>query len=153
MTKLTIAFPNGGIIPASVMGTEKDVNVDAATPIEVPERYGRHLIDDRFAVAAEMPKKEEQKMARMPAEKGSPSRKASADKVAAEKTAAEKAAAEKAAAEKAAAEKAAADRAAAEKAVADAREMLDVVGNDMVAKAAAEDELKAAEAALAGLQG
>lgn len=62
------------------------------------------------------------------------------------------AAADLAAAEKAAAEQAAADLAAAEKAVADARELLDVVGDDMVAKAAAEDELKVAEAALAALK-
>lgn len=64
-----------------------------------------------------------------------------------------KASAEKASADKALAAQAAADLSAAEKAVADAREMLDVVGDDMVAKATAEDELKAAEAALATLKG
>lgn len=136
MTKLTIAFPHGGIIPASVMGTEEDVHVDASTPIEVPEGYGLHLISDRFAVAAEMPKpqekKEGHKQAKKSAERGPSSQKPVVDK--------------------ALAEQAAADLAAAEKAVADAREMLDVVGDDMVAKAAAEDELKAAEAALAELK-
>ncbi len=58
---------------------------------------------------------------------------------------------------KAAAEKAAADKAdavkAAEDAVLAAMARVENVGDDMVAKAAAEDELKAAEAALAGLKG
>ncbi|MDO3434336.1 hypothetical protein QWJ46_16775 [Rhizobium sp. CBN3] len=49
--KISIAFPNGNIIPASVLGTKKDVPVPAHTAIEVPEAYGRHLIDDKFAYA------------------------------------------------------------------------------------------------------
>lgn len=49
---ISIMFPQGGIIPASIMGTEKDQHVDALKPVTVPERYGRHLIDDRFAVLA-----------------------------------------------------------------------------------------------------
>lgn len=119
--KICIAFPHGGIIPASVLGEGADVKMAAMMAVEVPEAYALHLIEDRFAVAAEMPKKEDTK-----AEK--------------------KAAAEKAAAEKAAAEKTAED------AVSASRAKLDVVGDDMVAKAAAEDELKAAEAALAALK-
>ena len=137
--KLTIAFPHGGIIPASIMGTETDVHVDAATPIEVPESYGRHLISDRFAVAAEMPKppeKDEQKAAKIAAEKSSASRKAAAEKAAAEKAAADKADAVKAA----------------EDTVLAAMAKLEKAGDDMVAKAAAEDELKVAEAALAALK-
>lgn len=64
----------------------------------------------------------------------------------AEKIAAEKAAAEKAAAEKVDAMKAAED------AVLAAMAKLEQAGDDMVAKAAAEDELKAAEAALVALK-
>lgn len=129
--KICIAFPHGGIIPASVLGEEADVKMAAMKAVEVPEAYGLHLIEDRFAVAAEMPKKEDTK-----AEK-----KAAADKAAAEKAAAEKAAADKAAAEKAA-----------EDSVLAAMAKLEKAGDDMVAKAAAEDELKAAEAALAALK-
>lgn len=144
--KICIAFPHGGIIPASVLGEEADVKMAAMKAVEVPEAYGLHLIEDRFAVAAEMPKKEDTK-----AEK-----KAAADKAAAEKAAAEKAAADKAAAEKAAAEKAAADNSAALKTAEDgvlaAMAKLEKAGDDMVAKAAAEDELKVAEAALAALK-
>ncbi|MBC7311693.1 MAG: hypothetical protein H5U11_04280 [Rhizobium sp.] len=75
--KICIAFPHGGIIPASVLGEKADVKMAARTAVEVPEAYGLHLIEDRFAVAAEMPKKEDTK-----AEK-----KAAADKAAAEKAA------------------------------------------------------------------
>lgn len=82
-------------------------------------------------------------------------KKAAAD--AAAKAAAEKAAADKLAAEKAAADRAAADKVtamkAAEDAVLAAMAKVEKVGDDMVAKAAAEDELKAAEAALASLKG
>lgn len=119
--KICIAFPHGGIIPASVLGEKDDVKMEAMKAVEVPEAYGRHLIEDRFAVAAEMPKKEDTK-----AEK-----KAAADKAAAEKVVAEKTA---------------------EEAVAAAKAKLEKAGDDMVAKAAAEDELKAAEAALASLK-
>lgn len=51
--KIGIAFPNGNIIPAAVMGESKDVHVPAHTPIEVPEAYGRHLIADKFAYATD----------------------------------------------------------------------------------------------------
>ena len=119
--KICIAFPHGGIIPATVLGEQADVKMAAMKAIEVPEAYGRHLIDDRFAVAAEMPKKEDTK-----AEKKAAAEKAAAEKVAAEKTA--------------------------EDAVAAANAKLDKVGDDMVAKTAAEDELKAAEAALAAIK-
>ncbi len=130
--KICIAFPHGGIIPASVLGEKADVKMAAMKAVEVPEAYGLHLIEDRFAVAAEMPKKEDTKS----------EKKAAADKAAAEKAAAEKAAADKAAAEKAA-----------EDSVLAAMAKLEKAGDDMVAKAAAEDELKAAEAALAALKG
>lgn len=49
-----IAFPNGGIIPASITG-EKDRAVDAHDPVKVPSEYGQHLVHDRFAYEAEAP--------------------------------------------------------------------------------------------------
>ncbi|MDG4895564.1 hypothetical protein P9272_18500 [Mesorhizobium sp. WSM4976] len=49
-----IAFRNGGIIPAAVAGG-KEKKVGPHEPVEVPESYGQHLIDDRFAYKAEKP--------------------------------------------------------------------------------------------------
>ena len=143
--KICIAFPHGGIIPGKILGEEVDVSVPAMKAVEVPDAYGRHLIEDRFAVAAEMPKKDD----------GKADKKAAAD--AAAKAAAERAAAEKTAVDELAAEKAAAGKAAALKAAEDAvlaaMAKLEKVGDDLVSKAAAEDELKAAEAALTALKG
>lgn len=48
-----ISFPQGGIIPKDVLGVDEDRHVEAHKPVLVPERYGRHLITDRFAVEAE----------------------------------------------------------------------------------------------------
>ncbi|WFP74504.1 hypothetical protein [Mesorhizobium sp. WSM4906] len=49
-----VAFRNGGIIPAAVAGG-KEKKVGPHEPVEVPESYGQHLIDDRFAYKAEKP--------------------------------------------------------------------------------------------------
>ena len=49
-----IAFRNGGIIPATIAGG-KEKNVGPHEPVEVPEGYGQHLVDDRFAYKAEKP--------------------------------------------------------------------------------------------------
>lgn len=46
---IKIAFAHGGTLPASVMGTKKDVPVSPHEPAAVPEGYGRQLIEDRFA--------------------------------------------------------------------------------------------------------
>lgn len=61
MSKITIAFPQGGIIPGTVLGKSEDVHVDAQAPITVPERYGRHLIADRFAIEVAAPEKPKKK--------------------------------------------------------------------------------------------
>jgi len=54
---IVIAGPRGLRIPASVFGKSApgtpDKVVPPHEPIEVPEAYGRHLIDDRFAVEVE----------------------------------------------------------------------------------------------------
>ena len=59
---MIIAFANGGLLAATAMGTKKDVPVAPLEPVEVPEAYGRHLVDDRFAYeveqAAEKPSRE-----------------------------------------------------------------------------------------------
>lgn len=55
--KICIAFRHGGIIPATVLGTEEDKRLNAHEPIEVPASYGQSLIDDRFAYEAEPEKK------------------------------------------------------------------------------------------------
>ncbi|NGO64200.1 hypothetical protein G6N76_10975 [Rhizobium daejeonense] len=115
MSKITIAFPQGGIIPGAVLGKSEDVHVDALAPITVPERYGRHLIADRFAVEVAAPEKPKKKSV-------TPSSDASAA------------------------------LAAAEAAVAAAQEKLATAGDDLAAKAEAETEVKAAEAALAALK-
>lgn len=143
---ICIAFPGGGILPAKVMKTDKDRRVGAREPVMVPEVYGKHLIHDRFAVPAEMPKPEEPKTAK----KAAAAKKAADDQAAAEKKAAEdKAAEDKAVAEK----KAESEKAAAEQAVLEAMAAVDKAGDDMVAKAEAEKVLKDAEAALEALKG
>jgi hypothetical protein len=77
-----ISFPQGGIIPKEVLGADEDRHVEAHEAVSVPERYGRHLITDRFAVEA------------------APGKPASKDDKAAEKKAAAEKAAAIAAAEK-----------------------------------------------------
>ena len=119
---MTICFPHGGIIPASVLGLEKDKACAALEAVDVPEVYGQHLIDDRFAIKAEKPKGEK-KSSNAAAEK--------AAQVAAEK---------------------AAVLAAAEQAVKDAEAAVAAAGEDLVAKAAATEALEAAKAALAALK-
>ncbi|RWD71643.1 hypothetical protein [Mesorhizobium sp.] len=54
MSKIWIAFKHGGIIPATIAGG-KEKRVGPHEPVEVPEAYGQHLIDDRFAYKAEKP--------------------------------------------------------------------------------------------------
>ncbi|KQV27596.1 hypothetical protein ASC97_04255 [Rhizobium sp. Root1203] len=127
---ITIVFPQGGIIPASVLGEPADVDVPAQKPVKVPFRYGRHLIDDRFAVEA---------TATVDGEGSTPSSE--------KKTAAKKAAVDDAA------DKARAQAIAeAEARVATASVAVSEAGDDMVKKAEAADELKAAEDALAVLR-
>lgn len=128
---ISIIFPQGGIIPGSIMGTKDDQHIAAQQPVTVPERYGRHLIEDRFAV--ETPEIIE------------------AAEKARKKATAKKAAAEKAAAEKGEAEKQA-EIAEAEKNLAEAKALLEGAGDDLVAKGEAEAMVTAAEAALAALQ-
>lgn len=48
-----ISFPQGGIIPKEILSADEDRHVEAHKAVSVPERYGRHLITDRFAVEAE----------------------------------------------------------------------------------------------------
>jgi len=48
--KISIAFPQGGIVPGSVLGKKEDQSCAAMEAVSVPEAYGRHLIEDRFAV-------------------------------------------------------------------------------------------------------
>ncbi len=113
--EITIAFRNGGTIPAAVLKTQKDVRVPAHEPISVPEAYGRHLIEDRFAYEADAKLQ--------PLKKGSPAKASEADLTEAET------------------------------AVVDARAAVEAAGDDLVAKADAEANLKAAEDALAALKG
>lgn len=128
---ISIIFPQGGIIPGSVLGAAEDKHVDALTPVSVPERYGRHLIADRFAVET-------------------PEVIAAAEK-ARKKAASKKGAAEKAAVDKTEAEKQA-EIADAEKNLAEAQALLAASGDDLVGKGEAEAMVTAAEAALASLK-
>lgn len=125
---ITISFPQGGIIPKDVLGKEEDLHVEAHKAVSVPERYGRHLIDDRFAVEAE------------------PEVVSKEDKAAEKKAAAAKKAEE----EKAAAELAAAI-AAAETDVQDAQALVENAA-DAAAKAEAQQLLDDPEAKLAALK-
>jgi hypothetical protein len=54
---ICIAFRHGGIIPAAVLGAEKNKFLNAHEPFEVPATYGQSLIDDRFAYEAKPEKK------------------------------------------------------------------------------------------------
>lgn len=46
---IRIAFPNGGKLPASVIGGKTERVVPPHQGVNVPRRYGEHLIADRFA--------------------------------------------------------------------------------------------------------
>ncbi len=116
---MTIALHMGGLLAASAMKTEKDVRVAPHELVDVPEAYGRTLVDNKFAYKAEKPKAE---TAKTEAPKSSKPADGKADAIAA-----------------------------AEKAVDEARATLAEAGDDLVAKAAAEDAVKAAEDALAVL--
>lgn len=48
---MTIAFPNGGILPSDITGGEER-RVSAHETVEVPRAYGEHLVNDRFAYEA-----------------------------------------------------------------------------------------------------
>lgn len=56
---ITIAFPNGGLLPRSVTGENADKPVQPRQAVDVPRRYGEHLISDRFAyeVKSDRPKR------------------------------------------------------------------------------------------------
>lgn len=45
---MTIAFPNGGILPTEITGGAERA-VPAHEPVEVPLAYGQQLVGDRFA--------------------------------------------------------------------------------------------------------
>ena len=47
-----IAFPNGGVIPASITGG-KDRKVAPHEAVKVPKNYGDSLVEDRFAYATD----------------------------------------------------------------------------------------------------
>ncbi|NTI27662.1 hypothetical protein [Rhizobium rhizogenes] len=49
---MAIAFARGGILPASVMKTKKDVAVAPHDPVDVPIEYGQQLVTDKFAYDA-----------------------------------------------------------------------------------------------------
>ena len=114
--EITIAFRHGGILPASIIGAKEDKRVPAHEAVSVPEAYGHHLIEDRFAYEVDA--------------EAAPARKA-----------------------KQAVKPEAGAIAAAEQAVVDATAKVEAAGDDLVAKADAEAELKAAEEALAALKG
>ncbi|MFS2324029.1 hypothetical protein U2P60_01075 [Brucella sp. H1_1004] len=46
---IVVAFPRGGIIPASVLDASDDYTAPPHKPVEVPKAYGEHLIIDRLA--------------------------------------------------------------------------------------------------------
>lgn len=48
---MKIAFPNGGIVPASVLKADADKRLGPHEPVSVPEAYGQSLVADRFAYA------------------------------------------------------------------------------------------------------
>lgn len=52
---ITIAFPNGGLLPTSVTGEKTERSVPAHQGVEVPRSYGLHLISDRFAYEVKVP--------------------------------------------------------------------------------------------------
>lgn len=47
--KITIASPRGIIIPAAILGLEKDYSAGPHEPVLVPADYGYSLIENRFA--------------------------------------------------------------------------------------------------------
>lgn len=140
MSRMFISYPEGGIIPGSVLGRKDDVPVAAQEPILVPETYGKQMISDRFAVAVDGDVVKANQKA------------AAAKRAATEKAASDKAAAEKAEADLLAKEKADAISAAEQRVDAALKAAVEA-GDDMVKKAEADAALKAAEADLTDLKG
>lgn len=50
--KKAITFPRGGVLPAAIVGGDKDKTIPPHEPVRVPSDYGQSLIDDKFAVEA-----------------------------------------------------------------------------------------------------
>jgi hypothetical protein len=75
---ISIAGPRGLRIPASVLGKAAPGTADLVVPphesIEVPEAYGRHLIEDRFAYEAEPEGKAEGKKSKGGSKPGDPAK-------------------------------------------------------------------------------
>jgi hypothetical protein len=124
--KITIAFPEGGIIPGTVLGSEADRSCSAMEPVSVPEVYGRHLVEDRFAVEVTHQGKGKKK-AEAGSVKGS---KADDDGLVKESD----------------------EVIAARAAVAEAEQLVAASGSDLAAKAEADAMLKAAQEKLATIE-
>jgi hypothetical protein len=46
---ISIAFSHGGILPADVMKSKKDIQVPPRQAVDVPAEYGQYLIDNKYA--------------------------------------------------------------------------------------------------------
>lgn len=53
---MTIAYRNGGILPAEIAGG-KERRIAPHEPVKVPRSYGEHLVHDRFAYEVDGRKK------------------------------------------------------------------------------------------------
>ena len=51
-SKITVAFPRGGIIPKNVLKVDEDRRCGPGEAVTVPIEYGLHLIEDKFAIEA-----------------------------------------------------------------------------------------------------
>ncbi|NBN62789.1 hypothetical protein [Pannonibacter tanglangensis] len=67
-----VAFPDGGIIPASESHTGHDYSVEAHTPVELRREYAEHLIHDRFAYAVDAPEADGKEADPTPAAENTP---------------------------------------------------------------------------------
>lgn len=54
--KKWVAFRTNAIIPAAILGKDKDEKVNAGAPVHLPADYADHVVSDHFADPCEPPK-------------------------------------------------------------------------------------------------
>lgn len=59
--KKWVAFKSNTTVPGNVMGEGKDQKIQVGEPVQLPEAYANHVVQDGFAAFCDAPKKAEPK--------------------------------------------------------------------------------------------
>ncbi len=55
--KKWVAFKSNATVPGDVMGEDKDQKMQVGEPVQLPEAYADHVVQDGFAAFCDAPKK------------------------------------------------------------------------------------------------